>query len=920
MPVVKKILFLAACNLTLSLYGQNYWQQEINYTIDVSLIESESSLDGFMKLQYINHSPDTLSFIWFHLWPNAYKNDKTAFSDQLLENGRTDFYFSDKEKRGYINHLDFRVDGVAAQTQDHPEYFDIIKVLLPLPLAPGKAVQITTPFHEKLPYNFSRGGYSGKSFQVTQWYPKPAVYDQQGWHPMPYLDQGEFYSEFGNFDVRITLPGNFLVAATGELQNEEEKRWLKINARGNMTGFRESQTKTLEYKQNNIHDFAWFADRNFVVNYDSLLLPSGKTIEVFSFYGPDKTEAWKNSIRFVKDAVVFHSSLIGEYPYSCVTVVEAALERSGGMEYPTIALISSQISEKQLPLVIEHEVGHNWFYGILANNERSFPWMDEGINTYYDRRFMAGKAKVEKPSPDWFQRKLPDDPLKFLLAVVTKEKSDQPISTSSEQFTRVNYSLIAYEKTGFWMKQLEDSLGVALFDSCMQEYFRLWRYKHPYPKDFQSVIEKTSGKNLEGQFALLDKTGPLTPEKSKKIKPSFLFSLHNSDKIDYLNLLPAVGYNLYDQFMVGALIHNYDLPANNFQFLLAPMYATGSRQFNGIGRAGYGWNPEGRIRKIEIAAGASRFSTLKGIDSNGNKIFSGFFKFASSIRIVFANKTFRSQVEKWLEFKSFIIGENGFNYYLKSTDSVAYPAKQPYSTRYLNQLTFGIVNYRVLYPYDAQLQIQQGSEFYRINLTGNYFLNYSTGGGLNVRMFAAKFGYLGEKTPAKALETGIYQPKLTATRGNEDFTYSNYFIGRNEFSGLSSQQIMIKDGALKLRTDLFEGLQGRSDNWIAALNFNSTLPNKLLPAWLPLKLFLDIGTYADAWQSNPTTSRFLYVGGLQLSLFKNYINIYAPLLYSSDFSDNLKTVPEENTFWRKISFSIDIQRFNFRSITRNLLY
>jgi hypothetical protein len=225
-----------------------------------------------------------------------------------------------------------------------------------------------------------------------------------------------------------------------------------------------------------------------------------------------------------------------------------------------------------------------------------------------------------------------------------------------------------------------------------------------------------------------------------------------------------------------------------------------------------------------------------------------------------------------------------------------------------------------LYPYDAQLQIQQGSEFYRINLTGNYFLNYSTGGGLNVRMFAAKFGYLGEKTPAKALETGIYQPKLTAARGNEDYTYNNYFIGRNEFSGLSSQQIMIKDGALKLRTDLFEGLQGRSDNWIAALNFNSTLPNKLLPAWLPLKLFLDIGTYADAWQSNPTTSRFLYVGGLQLSLFKNYINIYAPLLYSSDFSDNLKTVPEENTFWRKISFSIDIQRFNFRSITRNSLY
>jgi Peptidase family M1 domain len=917
---VIKTFLLSVCCIWLTAYPQEYWQQEVNYTIDVSLIESENSLEGFLKLQYINHSPDTLSFIWFHLWPNAYKNDRTAFSDQLLENGRVDFYFSDKEKRGYINHLDFRVDGLLAQTQDHPEYFDIIKVLLPFPLPPGKAVQITTPFHEKLPYNFSRGGYSGNSFQVTQWYPKPAVYDNLGWHPIPYLDQGEFYSEFGSFDVRITLPGSYLVAATGELQNEEEKRWLKIKARENIAGHSESATKTLEYKQNNIHDFAWFADRNFEVNYDTLQLPSGKTIEVFSFYSPEKTGAWKNSVRYIKDAVLFRSSLIGEYPFSCVTAVEATLGRSGGMEYPTITLISSRVSDKQLPLVIEHEVGHNWFYGILANNERRFPWMDEGINTYYDRRFEAWKRDREKSNRDWFRRKLPDDPLKFFLAIITKEKTDQPISTSSEQFTPINYSLIAYGKTGLWMKQLEDSLGIALLDSCMREYFRLWMYKHTYPKDFQSVIEKTSGKNLDGQFALLDKTGPLTPEKPKKIKPTFLFSRQNSDKINYLNLLPVVGYNLYDQFMVGALIHNYNLPASHFQFLLAPFYATGSRQFNGIGRAGYSWNPGGPVQKIEIALGGSKFSSLQGIDSNSKKIFGGFIKFAPSIRLMFANKTSRSHLEKWFELKSFIIGERGFNYSLKSTDSLYYPTKQTYSTRYLNQLTFNIQNYRVLYPYNAEFQIQQGSEFYRINLTGNYFLNYSTGGGLSVRVFAAKFGYIGEKTPAKEAETGIYQPKLTAVRGYEDYTYSNYFIGRNEFSGLASQQIMMKDGSLKLRTDLFEGLQGRSDNWIAALNFNSPLPDKLLPSWLPLKLFLDIGTYANAWQANPATSRFLYVGGLQLSLLRNCINIYAPLLYSSDFSNNLKTVPEENTFWRKISFSIDIQRFNFRKITRNSYY
>src|SRR5215204_3690594 len=130
--------------------GQHsYWQQETNYTIDVSLNDSSHSLDGFLKLEYINHSPDTISFIWFHLWPNAFKNDRTAFSEQLLLNNRTDFYFSDKEQKGYINRLDFKVDGVTARLEDHPQHIDIGKLILPQPLAPGQEIGITTPFHVK---------------------------------------------------------------------------------------------------------------------------------------------------------------------------------------------------------------------------------------------------------------------------------------------------------------------------------------------------------------------------------------------------------------------------------------------------------------------------------------------------------------------------------------------------------------------------------------------------------------------------------------------------------------------------------------------------------------------------------------------------------------------------------------------------
>jgi hypothetical protein len=212
-------------------------------------------------------------------------------------------------------------------------------------------------------------------------------------------------------------------------------------------------------------------------------------------------------------------------------------------------------------------------------------------------------------------------------------------------------------------------------------------------------------------------------------------------------------------------------------------------------------------------------------------------------------------------------------------------------------------------------QVQQAASFYRVNITGNYFFNYESSGGLDIRVFGAKFGYLGGRSISRDLTA--YEPKLTAVRGNEDYTYDNYFIGRNEFNGIASQQIMMRDGDLKLRTDLFQGLQGRSDNWVASLNLSSTLPPQVVPAVIPLKLFLDIGTYAQAWQQNPPTSHFLYTGGLELSLFHDVFRIYAPLVYSSDFRSQLKTVPGQNGLFQKMSFSIDFQNINFRKFTGN---
>ncbi len=938
---------MLALILSVASYAQ-YWQQQVNYTIDVSLNDKEHSLDGFEKITYINNSPDTLHFIWFHVWPNAFKNDKTAFSEQLLLNKRTDFYFSNKEQRGYINRLDFKVNGITAQTADHPQYIDIIKLLLPTPLLPGGTAAINTPFHVQLPENFSRGGHNGQAYQVTQWFPKPAVYDSKGWHPMPYLDLGEFYSEFGNYDVRITVPENYAVAATGELQNEEEKEWLKKRAafdwepviskttvkKGSYRQVKKtvqpypasaSATKTLQFIQQNVTDFAWFADKRFIVNQDTVQLASGRTVTAYSYYLPGKEGYWKNSPAYIKRAIRFRSAVMGEYPYNVVSAVEAKMGVEGGMEYPTITSISPAGSAEELENVIEHEVGHNWLQGILASNERDYPWMDEGMNTYYDNRYAAsGNMNTSRVKKGFLQQRLPQNFEPLLLQSLTARQKDQPINLPSEKFTPLNYLVSSYYKTGQWMKLLEEQLGTAMFDSCMKTYYRQWQFRHPYPADLKEVIAQVSGKNTDSLFTLLDKKGGLPPVAKRVLKPVAFFNFTNTDKYSYLNILPAAGYNQYDQFMIGAMVHNYNFPSEKFQFLAAPLYATGSKTLSGLGRLSYTSYPSPRIEKIVYYLAGEKFSTNTSLDTLGNKVFENFSKLAPGVR-VYLKQPALSSVTSSFDLKGFFIKEKSFDKFMSKTgDTInSYPTAFSNTNRWLMQLSWDYINTRALYPCQYQVQWQQGQHFYRLNLNANYFFNYAKSGGLNVRAFAAKFGYIGGKNN----DAYLYQPKLLGVRGEEDYTYSNYFIGRSasganngvvDNKGLGARQIMIRDGGFKLILDQYDYLQGRSENWVAAVNFTSTLPASIFPEKFPLKLFFDIGTFSEAWKPGTLTSRFLYTGGLQLSLFKNVLNIYLPLLYSSNFKNELKSLYPKNRLLKNISFSIDIQNFRLGKINKHL--
>ncbi len=521
-PLYISVILCLLLSLTnVKTYAQSYWQQEINYQINVKLDDSTHFLHGNINITYHNNSNTALSEIWMHIWPNAYKNDKTAFAIQQLENQSKDFYYADESKRGYIDSLNFKVNNVKVMVQESNAFPDIQKLILPISLAPGDSVLISTPFRVKLPNSFSRLGHVNTAYQISQWYPKPAVYDANGWHPIPYLDQGEFYSEFGSFEVSITLPNNYVVGATGELQNEEEKIFLeqlsdstkKIKSFSEVDSFPPSSKifKTLNYKQNNIHDFAWFADKRFHVLASEVELPYTKRkVKTYVMFTNKYAKYWKDASQYLNDAVYYYSLWVGEYPYNYCTAVDGALSAGSGMEYPMVTVIGAIGDAKTLDQVIAHEVGHNWFYGILGSNEREYGWMDEGINSFYENRYMKLKYSdgnmIHKDEQNIFTKLLglnyfPTAYDLYLTQQLTASQGkSQAINTHSEEFTLLNYATVMYTKTSLVFKYLEQYLGTEKFDSVMKIYFDEWKFKHPQPTDIQALFERECNEKLDWFF------------------------------------------------------------------------------------------------------------------------------------------------------------------------------------------------------------------------------------------------------------------------------------------------------------------------------------------------------------------------------------------------------------------------------------
>jgi len=504
-------------------HSKTYFQQTVNYDIQVELDDSNHFLNGYEELEYINNSHHGMDTLWFHLWPNAYKNNETALGKQLLENGSTTFQFIDKDGRGYIDSLNFKVNDKLVKWVYHPDYIDVCALILNKKLAPKERITISTPFRVKIPAaGISRLGHEGNSYQITQWYPKPAVFDKDGWHAMPYLNQGEFYSEFGTFDVRISVPKNYVIGATGELKTKSEIDFLSERANYSAStpldeitfdSISSNEYKTLHFRQANLHDFAWFGQKDFMVLKDSVELPNSKrSVNTWAYFDKANYKEWKGVPRYINQAVYHYSKYNGDYPYKHCSAVEASLEAGGGMEYPMITIIDFGMTGKVLENVIVHEVGHNWFYGMLGFNERDMPSLDEGINSFYEMRYfeeLYGDSSLSAQItgiPNFLNAWLALDLITvrgekyFTYLFTARNNTDQKLTAHAADYTFLNYGAIVYAKMAVSLQMLRAALGTDVFDKSMRQFYSKWEFKHPNLQDLRAEFELVSGEDLSWFF------------------------------------------------------------------------------------------------------------------------------------------------------------------------------------------------------------------------------------------------------------------------------------------------------------------------------------------------------------------------------------------------------------------------------------
>ena len=516
--LILSILLIIASSTTKQATAQSErWQQQVNYIMDVSVDAENNTFNGKQKLEYWNNSPDTLRTLYYHLYWNAFQpgsmmdvrsielGKKTIRGKQDWDQRVRDRISKLNEKEiGYQKVSNVKVNGISQKTTNHET---ILKIELSKPIVPRSKSIIELDFEAQVPVQIRRSGRDnaeGVRFSMAQWYPKLCEYDQDGWHPNPYVAR-EFYGVWGDFEVNISIDSSYVIGATGYLQNPHEigHGYEKLSAIPYKKG--ESKNLVWKFKAPNVHDFVWAADPKYIHNskkvrnglvlhsfykidsialgreYEKLSPKAKSTISANKFIENYKLQ-WDSVLELASKALPYIDSNFGVYPYKQYSFIQGG---DGGMEYPMATLLKGAGTS-----VVIHEWMHSWYQMILATNESLYPWMDEGFTSFAESRIINFlKGNIDSfPHADAFDSYIS----------LSKSEFDEPLTTHADHYnTNTAYSINSYSKGEVFLEQLGYIVGNSVRDTILKKYFDKWKYKHPNANDFIRLAENVSGMELD---------------------------------------------------------------------------------------------------------------------------------------------------------------------------------------------------------------------------------------------------------------------------------------------------------------------------------------------------------------------------------------------------------------------------------------
>lgn len=498
--------------------GPRYWQNRADYQLTAKLNEETNEITGAEVVTYTNNSPLKMDFVWMQLDQNLFKMNSRGSAIVPVGGSRN-------AGHGQVFDAGYKIKSVKIVSGPNNATTDVnyliddtrMQVFLPKGLnANGGILKLKIDYSFISPdYGSDRMGIlktkNGKIFTVAQWYPRMCVFDDvMGWNTLPYTGPGEFYLEYGNFDLKITAPAKDIVVASGELQNPQEvytpeqvKRWAEA-AKSEKTVLIRTAEEVTDPKSRpsgkseltwhfiikNARDASWAASSSFIIDAAKMDLPSGKKSLAISAYPVESNgeNAWGRSTEYVKGSIEYNSSTWYEYPYPAATAVAGA---PGGMEYPGIVFCGASAKGRGLWGVNDHEFGHTWFPMIVGSNERLYGWMDEGFNTFINTLATANFNKGE------FKPARPVD-MERMGQFFTSPTLEPILSNGPDNLKERNNGTLLYSKPSAGLVLLrEQILGPERFDYAFKTYIKRWAYKHPAPDDFFRTIENVAGESLQ---------------------------------------------------------------------------------------------------------------------------------------------------------------------------------------------------------------------------------------------------------------------------------------------------------------------------------------------------------------------------------------------------------------------------------------